>query len=387
MSSDLYSILGVAKNADSGEIRKAFTKLAKTHHPDKGGDAEEFKKIHKAFETLSDEEKRRVYDLTGQIPGEGDAQGGNPFHGNPFAFDISSLFGMFGPHMNMGGGGPGPNRRRGVKPPPKVERVRLTLTQFYNGSNFEIRLDRSKFCTTCTGDGAKKKEICPVCHGSGTHTQVVNMNNIRMHTQGPCGVCAGKGSRILETCDVCTGTGKISEKKVLDVHIAPGTQVGEVIVFQEVCSETQEFEKSGDLHIVIDQSEDTHGWKRFGPKGQHFEISTTLTLAESLTGCIIRLDGHPSYDDGLFLQIPPGSFEGDIYCVNGLGMPILGQTGMYGDIYVHIHVSVKLTERRMLSSDVGQTALKELFKGMCRIPEGYEDGKTDIQKDLYLSKP
>ena len=76
MSSSLYDALGIKKGADSSEVKKAFMKLAKTHHPDKGGDAEEFKKIQRAYEVLSDDDKRQMYDMTGQVPGEGGDGGG-----------------------------------------------------------------------------------------------------------------------------------------------------------------------------------------------------------------------------------------------------------------------------------------------------------------------
>jgi DnaJ-class molecular chaperone len=383
MSDDLYGVLGVTKGTDAGDIRKAFLKLAKTHHPDKGGDEAEFKKIQRAFEVLSDDSKRQMYDMTGQVPGEGGNGGGG---GGPpgFAFDIGSLFGMFGPHM----GGPqmgGQPRKRPGKPPSKVERIAITLAQFYSGHSFHICLDRTRFCGSCNGDGSKKKEPCGACHGSGIHSQVINMNGMTMHSRGPCGNCGGKGSRTVEPCGTCSGSGRLSEKKTLDAKVAPGTQAGEVLIFPEACSEVPEFEKAGDLHIIVDQMS-TSAWQRAGPKGQHLEVGVTLTLAESLVGCIMRLEGHPAYDEGLFVQIPPASFAGDTYCISGIGMPIRGEAGMYGDLYVKIQVSVKLTERRILASEAGQAGVTGLFAPLCRTPDGFNEGKTEVQKELFLSR-
>ena len=114
MPEDLYGVLGIERSVDAGEIRKAWMRLAKTHHPDKGGNPEDFKKIQTAFEVLSDDKSRQIYDMTGQMPGEGGGGGGGgPPPGFPgFAFDIGSLLGMFGPHM--GGGGPGGSVSRSI---------------------------------------------------------------------------------------------------------------------------------------------------------------------------------------------------------------------------------------------------------------------------------
>lgn len=384
-SMDLYKLLEIQRGADAGEIRKSYMRLVKTHHPDKGGDEEYFKKIQKAFEVLSDENARQMYDMTGQVPGDGpqpSMQSGPPGGFPGFAFDIGNLFGMFGPHMSGTGG----QRRKGLKAPPKVEHVQMTLGQFYHGNIFQVCLDRHKFCNTCNGEGAKKKETCGICNGSGSRQQVINMNGMTMHSRGPCNGCTGKGFRIVEKCDTCNGNCKISEKKTLEAKIAPGTQAGETLVFQEACSEVPEFEKAGDLHIIVDQAPESNGWKRAGEKGNDLEIGLTLSLAESLVGCVTRLNGHPAYDDGLFITIPPASFTGDIYCISGLGMPIKGQTGLYGDLYIRVQVSVKLTERRILASEAGQRSIEDLFKGLCHAPDGYEEGKTEVQKGAYLAR-
>lgn len=395
MSDSFYDVLGINKQAESNEIKKAYMKLVKTHHPDKGGDAEEFKKIQHAYEVLSDDNKRQIYDLTGKDPdqngggGGGGGSSGNPFGGMPFPpgfhFDIGNLFGMFGSHM---GGSPAGNqmRKRSGKPPPKVEHIGINLSQFYNGHQFQVFLDRHKFCSTCSGDGSKKKESCQSCSGSGTQTQVINMNGMTLHSRSPCSICIGKGYKTTEVCSECAGQGKVSEKKHLQANVLPGMKYGETFVFENACSETPEFEQPGDLHIVINQIDDPNGWKRIGNNGQHLENHVTISLAESLVGCVIRLDGHPAYDDGLFVKIPEGTFAGDILTIVGLGMPIRGEANSYGDLYIRINVSIKLNERRILQSDAAQTGLKALFKDLCREVDGYEEGKTELQKDVFLSR-
>jgi DnaJ-class molecular chaperone len=392
MADDLYSILSVERGADAGEIRKAWMRLAKTHHPDRGGDAEQFKKIQMAFEVLSDDERRRMYDVTGQIPGQGGGGGGgggpagSEMGGFPgFHFDIGNLFGMFG-GMGVSVGPDGRSRKRPGKPHPKVERIGVTLAQFYNGHVFNICLDRTKICGTCGGDGAKRKEQCANCRGSGVFTQAIHVNGMTMHSRGPCTQCAGKGTRTIDICDDCIGSGKQSEKKALEARVAPGMQPGRTAVFQEACSEMAEFEIAGDLHIILDSAPDQNGWVRIGNKQQHLETAVTLSLAESLVGCNVRLTGHPAYDDGLFVKIPAASFAGDTYCITGLGMPIEGEAGRYGDLHIKINVQVKMMERRMLSSDIAQQGLEGMFRGLCRVPDGFEDGQTEVQQELYLTR-
>jgi len=379
MSQELYKLLGVEKNANSTDIKKAYQKGALKHHPDKGGDEETFKKLQQAYEVLSDDGKRRHYDMTGQIPGEG-PQGGGPSSmpgGFPFPFDIGNLFGMFGP------GGRPQNQRRGFKPPPKTEIIKLSLAQLYFGHSFQIHLDRSKMCSPCSGSGAKRKEACGACGGTGTKTQTINMGGMMMHSQGPCPACTGEGMRTIEVCDICNGLKKVHEKKAIDVKIPPSTQDGETFTFQEVCSELQEFEKAGDLQLTI-KAEMTDGWKRTGGAGQHLENDVVLNLAESLLGTTVRLDGHPAFDDGLFLEIPAGSFTEDSYCITGQGMPLKGSTNSYGDLYIKIRVTVKMAERKELVSEGVQKVLKDVFKDGCRTIEIGDP--SDVQKDLFLTK-
>ena len=373
MSADLYKLLGIERNASPSDIKRAFHKLALQHHPDKGGNEETFKKMQQAYEVLSDDGKRRQYDATGQIPGDQMAEGmPQPF---PFPFDIGNLFGMFG----QGGR---PNRPRGMKPPPKQEKLKLTLAQLYFGHSFQIHLDRFKACPPCQGSGAKRKESCSSCGGVGVVVQTVNLGGMVMQSQGPCRDCNGEGSRIVESCGTCNGNKKVQEKRMIDVQIPAGTQDGEVFPFQEVCSEVPEFEKAGDLQLTVETAPGS--WKRIGAKGQHLEHEVSLNLAESLLGTKVKLEGHPAWDEGLWIDVPPASFQEDVYCVTGLGMPLKGTTNVYGDLYLRIKISAKLSERKELSSEALQTQLRTVFGSLCRSQE--VPAEADVQKELYLTK-
>ena len=394
----LYEVLGVNKSDTCNEIKKVYFKLARTHHPDKGGDPERFKEILRASEILTDERKRRMYDEMGVIEGEnggapegfngmafpgsmqGQGQGGFPF---PFEINLNDLFGgMFGnPPV-------GPNKgpiRKSKKPAPAVQTINITLEQFYLGHNVDININRQSFCPNCDHSGAKSKETCKPCNGRGVISQIVQMGPMAMHTTGPCIDCQGKGERIHEKCDKCSGTGFLQEKRTLSVKITPGTRPQETYPFSEVCSDHPAFERPGDAHIIIAEDPNDPAFKYFkrsGDKLQHLETTVSLSLSESLIGCTVQIDGHPGYDDGLFIKIPAGSFQNDKYCLSGFGMPIPGNIGKCGDLYVTIDVSIKPMERKLFATQ-GRELLAPLFEDKVRTTECPEDS---IQTELYLHK-
>jgi DnaJ-class molecular chaperone len=387
----LYDVLGVNKSDSCNDIKKTYFKLARTHHPDKGGDPEKFKEMVRASEILTDERKRRMYDELGVIDGEngGMPEGGNPFQaasggfGFPFEINLNDLFGgMFGnPPV-------GPNKgpiRKGKKPAPSIQTINITLEQFYLGHNFDININRHSFCGSCDHSGAKSKETCKPCNGRGAVSQIIQMGPMAMQTTGPCIDCQGKGERIIEKCDKCSGSGFLQEKRTLSVKITPGTRVGETYIFPEVCSDHPAFERPGDAHIIIAEDPNDPAFKYFkrtGDKFHNLETTVSISLSEALIGCVVQIDGHPGYDEGLFLKIPSGSFQGDKYCLSGFGMPIPGNIGKYGDLYINIDVNIKPMERKLFATE-GRELLKPLFEDKIRKTECPEDS---IQTDLYLYK-
>jgi DnaJ-class molecular chaperone len=387
-SKSLYDVLGVNKSDSASAVKKAYINLARTHHPDKGGDTEKFKEIQRAYEVLGDEQKRKIYDDHGIIPGE---DGGNPHQGGfpggggfPFPFEVN-LNDLFG---NMFGGGPGPRSqgqvRKGKKPAPVTQSINITLEQFYLGRTFDININRQTFCKDCDHSGAKRKETCSDCKGRGMVTQIVQMGPMTMQTNGPCVKCEGRGERIIEKCDKCNGSGFHASNKSLNVKIQPGTKPGETFVFNEVCSDHPAFEKPGDAHIIINEDHNDPAFKTFkrcGDKLQHLETKVILSLSESLVGCVVRIDGHPGYDDGLFCKVPAGSFKGDKYCISGLGMPVQGDIGRYGDLFITIDVNIKPMERKLFTTK-GRELLAPHFEDKVRTTECTPD---NINNDMFLT--
>jgi len=385
----LYEILGVSKTDSCTTIKKAYFKLARLHHPDKGGDPEKFKEITKASDILTDETKRKIYDETGMTDEnmmERQAQGfpgfpGAPAGGFPFEFNMNDLFGgMFGnPPV-------GPQRgpiRKQRKPPATVQTIPIRLEQFYLGHRFEIQINRQSFCTKCDHSGAKAKETCRKCNGQGAVTQVIQMGPMAMHTTGPCLDCQGKGERMIEVCAPCNGTGFMNESRKLTVNITPGMRAEESFLFPEVCSDHPAFERPGDAQIMLQEDPADPAYRQFkrtGDRFQHLETTLTLSLAQSLLGGVIRIDGHPGYDEGLFVQIPSGSFQNDHYVLKGFGMPLPGNMGQYGDLLIRIQVTVSADQRARFVEHASST-WGPLFQDLLPTVECADDA---VQHDLIL---
>ena len=272
----------------------------------------------------------------------------------------------------------GPSRK-GKKPAPTIQTINITLEQFYLGHNFDIHINRQSFCQNCNNTGAKSKEMCRPCNGKGAVSKMVQIGPMAMHTTGPCLECQGKGERIIEMCDKCTGTGYFQDKRALSVKIIPGTRSQETYIFPEVCSDNAAYERPGDME---DPNDSTFKYfKRSGDKLQHLETTISISLSESLIGCTVQIDGHPGYDEGLFIKIPAGSFNYDKYCLTGFGMPISGNIGKYGDLFITINVSITPMERTLFTTK-GRELLTPLFEDKIRTCKCTEES---IQTELYLN--
>jgi molecular chaperone DnaJ len=346
---DLYKILDVERNASADEIRKSYLKLSKKHHPDKGGDPEHFKKIQKAYDVLSDVQARDFYNMTGSIPGEDDGRG-PVMHEMPggFPFDMGNIFGhMFG---GVGGQRNGPPQKQ-AKGPTKVQEIGLTLQQFYTGHKLDMKFERMKFCDSCKGSGASQKEMCGLCSGSGTQVQKVMMGPIIMSSTVPCGGCGGKGSIIKEKCGGCSGEGRISDNRQVGIMIDAGMGPGDVLIFENGCSDDPMFEKPGDIRIVLQEAVETTGWKR---AGDTLEYEIRISLGESLVGTTKKLLGHPRMPEGIYVNIPCATVSGDVLVMKGEGMPIRGGGGRKGDARLRVIVVPSAEERQTIKDSCVQ---------------------------------
>ena len=351
---DLYSVLGVPKTADAREIKKAYIDLAREHHPDKGGNEEEFKTIQRAYSILSDPQKRDMYDQTGQVLGEG----GTPEGGGGIPFDLGQLFGgMFGGGGPFGGGmpfgfgggsappgGPPSSMRQPTKAPPKIQSIHLTLADLYHGRSLKIQFERQRFCGECTGNGFLQFTPCSGCGGRGRIgiQQRIGPGMMVMNEM-LCPQCQGAGSKREQECSRCHGKCFLDEQKALEVTIERGMRAGERLVFAGECSDTQEFAQAGDVVIVLEQAEEAIPWRR---DGDTLRATLEVSFTEALCGCKKVLAGHPGFPTGCNVDVRPGHQHLDVISLPAAGMPKREGNG-FGDALITLHVVFGAKEREI----------------------------------------
>ncbi len=346
---DYYEILGVKKDASTDDIKKAFRRLARKHHPDAGGSEERFKDINEAYEVLSDPEKRKQYDQFGQYFSGGVPPGGGPTgwpqggatYTNVDIGDLGDLFGdIFGGAGDFGRSGKS-SARRGRD---LTYEVTLSFDEALKGVSKKIEVQRAEKCPTCKGTGAKpgtSPTTCPKCGGTGHISQGQGM----FAFSRTCPRCGGTGKVIEHPCTTCKGTGVVTRLKPVTVNIPPGATDGGKLRFKGKGEPGQNGGPPGDLYVV------THIRRHpyFERKGADVYLDLPVTFAEAALGAEITIP-TPS-GEKVKLKIKPGTQDGKVFRLRGKGAPKLKGKGK-GDLKVRVHVVVptKLTseEKEML---------------------------------------
>lgn len=251
----------VDKQASQEEIRKAYRKLAREHHPDKGGDEKLFKEIQEAYDCLSDADKKELYDQGGKEAVERGGAGGG-------AEDLfSSLFG------GGGGGGRRPSQRGPQKGEPVVHKLQVTLEHLYRGKTFKMAISRQrvKYPEGMSRDQATS--MCTTCNGQGAVLKVQRMGPMMTQVQARCPDCGGQGKSFK------AGVSVFQEKKQLEVRVDPGMKHGQKIVMASEADETPGVEP-GDLIFILVQQE--HEF--YQRKGADLAMEKEITLREALCG-------------------------------------------------------------------------------------------------------
>ena len=364
MPKDLYETLEIERDASPDDVKKAYFKAARTKHPDKGGSAEEFKEIQRAYETLSDSGRRQMYDMTGSEEGQGGQQMGHGMGGNPFEHMMRGFAGAGAPgmgfHVDVGGmfeqmfqGAPGAQGFFGVPmtgqsqaqsqgPPPrtgkgpsKMHEINMNLMEFYKGRELRLVFNQGRFCYACKGDGVTSFVECGGCGGRGFHLQQMQLQpGMYVQTRGTCRECEGKCRKPGPLCTVCSGSRILNREKTLDVKILPGMHDGHQFTFVGECSDQIDFAQPGDVILVL-KCPDTavYTWT-----GADLATEITITWIESVTGFSRSLGDHPS---GVPKTIV---WNGDILLNGtklrglGLGMPTSQGSG-HGDLIVSVKVT------------------------------------------------
>mmetsp|Transcript_28989 Transcript_28989/g.83146 ORF Transcript_28989/g.83146 Transcript_28989/m.83146 type:complete len:508 (+) Transcript_28989:66-1589(+) len=262
-----YALLEVERSATEAEVKKAYRKLAVKHHPDKGGDPDKFKEISRAYEVLSDQEKRSRYDRFGEEGLEAGMPG-----------DSADTFDTF---VNGGRGGNSQKRRARTKD--IVHRLPVTLDQLYNGGTKRVTVTRQVI------DRQSGVRDCPQCDGRGVKVEVHRMGQMVQHLQSQCDACAGAGKRFRT----------ISEQRMLDVQLQRGAPDGHKVTFREQADEHPDAD-TGDVVFVL-QQEPHPVFKR---RGADLFVERRISLVEALCGFaldVVHLDGRK-----LFIKTTPG---------------------------------------------------------------------------------
>lgn len=354
--SDLYSVLGVSRDAELSDIRTAYKQLAKEHHPDKGGDPEKFKEVSQAHDILSDPQKRRNYDITGSTSDQ--PEQGNPFGGMPGGHPFGGMPGMFsqmfgGMFPGMPGQGQGQRRRRDGKSPGKTQEIPLRISDYYQGRQINIKFGRQAFCKVCKGNGASSTKKCEQCNGLGQVRQIIQMGPMQMVTDGPCQPCGGSGEQTVGQCSGCQGKGLLQETKNLEIKVEPGMMSGNTIVFSGMCSDSPGFTEAGDVTVILREADEEDLAANWAREGNKLKTTVTINLTESLLGTTKVIFGHPGFPNGIPVEVPVGVQNLWTGTIPGLGMPIRG-TPKFGEAYITVMVIPTSEEAQILKAQSEQ---------------------------------
>ena len=336
---DYYNVLGIDKGASKDDIKKAFYKLAAKYHPDKkGGDEAKFKEINEAYQTLSDEKKRKEYDTYGQtFNGQGPSGGGGGFTGfnqgdfQDMQFDFGDLGDIFG-DMFGGGFGGGARQKRGRDISLEID---VPFTEAIFGTERNVLLSKVTTCTTCTGSGAKpgtKKKTCTTCNGQGKVHDVKKTFMGNFQTVNTCSTCNGVGQIPEEKCLDCKGYGVLNKREEVNIAIPAGISNGEMIRMTGM-GEAVAQGVTGDLYVKINVTPHKI-WKR---EGNDLVIMHEIKLTDALLGVRHAIDG---LDGKVDIEITAGASTGEILRVKGRGVPHLHEKNKRGDVLVKLSIAM-----------------------------------------------
>jgi molecular chaperone DnaJ len=340
---DFYKVLGVLDTASAEEVKKAYRKLAQTHHPDANpGDAsaeERFKEISEAYATLSDPEQRKEYDqvrrlaATGGFQGFGGQTGGfGGFGGQQVRVeDLEDLLGGVGGLGDLFGFGSQQRSRRG---PTQGADLTTELTIGFEDAAFgvttEVTIEGADTCSRCHGSGAEpgtSVTTCPTCGGRG----VVAQNQGFFSFSQACPECGGSGRLIEKLCAQCRGSGVENRRRTVKLKVPAGVKDGATLRLRDKGAPGSFGGPPGDLLVRIRVASSA----KFGRKDNDLTLKVPITYTEAALGAKIDV---PTLNGEVKVKIPPGTPSGKIFRVRGKG--IEPERGRQGDLLVTVEVAV-----------------------------------------------
>jgi len=327
---DYYEVLGVDKSATDDDLKKAYRKLAKQHHPDANPNNKEesekkFKEVSEAYEVLSDKQKRQMYDQFG-FNGPSNfngGQGGYYSYGSGFeGFGGFSDFGDFGDLGDIfssffGGSNARTKNSNGPRKGADLKiNLDITFEESYSGVEKEISLNRNEKCSSCNGSGAKKgtsPEKCSMCNGTGKIKQILTTPFGQMSTQKTCVQCNGTGKSIREICPECKGKGTNKKSIKIKVKIPEGIDEGQTIVMRSEGETGINGGPNGDLYIVVR----VRRHSIYARKAEHVLCEVPITFTGATLGTEIEIpmvDGTKEK-----YRIPEGTQTGTKFTIRNKG--------------------------------------------------------------------
>jgi molecular chaperone DnaJ len=367
VSRSYYEVLGIPRDANDADIKKAYRRLAMENHPDRNnGDKaaeERFKEITEAYDVLRDPEKRSVYDRYGAGGLKGAGAGPAGFH----PFDLSEALSVFMRDFGaMGGleslfgvaGRQGPARRRG----PDVQvTLSVSLDEVATGANRKVKLKTLDRCPHCQGTGGKegqKPSPCRTCGGAGEVRRATQSFFGQFISVTACPTCGGEGTVVKDPCDHCRGDGRVRAERVVDIEIPAGVSSDNYLTLRGQGAAGARNSTAGDLIIAIQVEED----QRFERRGDDLLYDLPITFSQAALGADLSV---PSPSGNVTVRVPPGVQSGTVLTVRGKGLPSLAHGGR-GSLHVRIQV---WTPHRLSAEQ------KELFDRLAQV-ESQPQGDT-----------
>ena len=351
---DYYEVLGVNRDVDDADLKKAYRRLAMKYHPDRNPDDEDaeakFKEASEAYEILSDAEKRQAYDQFGHA-GVDPSQGGGPGFG--FEGNFSDIFGdVFGDIFGGGRGGRGPGgAARGSD---LRYNMQLDLDQAVSGDTVEVRIPVLAGCDDCDGSGAApgtSPSTCPECQGAGQ----IRVSQGFFSLQQTCPRCRGQGRIVTDPCRGCGGAGRKEKRKMLSVKIPAGVDTGDRIRLTGEGEAGVHGGPPGDLYVQVEVREHPI----FVREGRNLYCEVPISIPDAALGGELEV---PTLDGRVKLKIPAETQTGKVFRLRGKGVTQVRGGGV-GDLLckVVVETPVKLTDRqkellRELKTSLGESA-------------------------------
>ncbi|MEP0871736.1 molecular chaperone DnaJ [Trichocoleus desertorum AS-A10] len=337
MARDYYEILGVSRDADKEEIKRAYRRLARKYHPDvnkEDGAEERFKEINRAYEVLSEPETRSRYDRFGEA-GVGSAAGAG-FQDMSDMGGFADIFESFFSGFSGGMGSTG--RRRGG--PTRGDDLRLDLKLDFRDAVFggekEIRISHLETCATCSGSGAKpgtRPRTCSTCTGSGQVRRATRTPFGSFTQVSVCPTCNGSGQMIEDKCEVCSGNGQKQETKKLKITVPAGVDNGTRLRVSSEGDAGQRGGPPGDLYVYLFINEDPE----FQRDGINVLSEIKISYLQAILGCRLEVN---TVDGPAELLIPPGTQPSTVLTLENRGVPRLGNPVSRGDHLITILIDI-----------------------------------------------